>query len=39
MPRHIEDGANIVGREPGHVAPDSQSGSLCMESDMWFRKC
>jgi len=39
MPHHFEDGDNIVGRQPSHVKPDSQSGSLCTESDMSFRKC
>jgi len=33
MPHHIEDGDN-VGNQPGHVAPDSQSGSLCAGSDV-----
>ena len=32
MPHHIKDGDN-VGSQPGHVTPDSQSGSLCMGSD------
>jgi len=32
MPHHIEDGNN-VGSQPGHVTPDSQSGSLCTGSD------
>jgi len=33
MPHHIEDGDN-VGSQPGHVAPDTQSGgSLCAGSD------
>ena len=31
MPHHIEDGDKIVGRQPSHVKPDSQSGSLCTE--------
>jgi len=31
MQHHIEDGDN-VGSQPGHVAPDSQSGSLCAGS-------
>jgi len=32
MPHHIQDGDN-VGSQPGHVTPDSQSGSLCTGSD------
>ena len=32
MPHHIEDGDN-VGSQPGHVTPDSQSGSLCTGTD------
>jgi len=32
MPHHIEDGDN-VDSQPGHVTPDSQSASLCMERD------
>jgi len=33
MTHHIEDGDNIIGRQPSHVKPDSQSGSLCTASD------
>jgi len=32
MPHHIEDGDKVVGRQPGHVSPDSQSGGLCAGS-------
>jgi len=32
MPRHIQDGDN-VDSQPGHVTPDSKSGSLCTGSD------
>jgi len=32
MPHHIEDGDKVVGRQPGHITPDSQSGSLCAGS-------
>jgi len=32
MQHHIEDGDN-VGSQPGHIAPDSQSGSVCAGSD------
>jgi len=31
---HDEDGDNVVGSQPGHVTPDSQSGSLCTGSDI-----
>jgi len=31
MPQHIEDSDNIAS-QPGHVAPDSQSESLCTGS-------
>jgi len=33
MPHYIEDCDN-VGSQPGRVTPDSQSGSLCMGSDI-----
>jgi len=33
MPHHIEDGDNVADSQPGHVTPDSQSGSLCTGSD------
>ena len=33
MPHYDEDGENI-GSQPGYVAPDSQSGSLCTGSDV-----
>jgi len=32
MPHHIQDGDNVCS-QPGHVTPDSQSGSLCTGSD------
>jgi len=32
MPHHIQDG-DKVGSQPGHVTPDSLSGSLCAGSD------
>jgi len=30
---HIEDGDNVGSSQSSHVAPDSQSGSLCTGSD------
>ena len=32
MPYHIQDG-DIVDSQPGHVTPESKSGSLCTGSD------
>jgi len=32
MLHHIQDGDD-VGSQPGHVTPDSHSGSLCTGSD------
>ena len=34
MQHHIEDGDNVGSSQPSHVAPDSQSGSLCAGSDI-----
>jgi len=33
MPHRIEGGENVVGSQPGHVTPDSQSGRLCTGDD------
>jgi len=33
IPHHVQDGDN-VGSQPGHITPDSQSGSICTGSDI-----
>jgi len=41
VPHVIKDGGKVIGNQPGHVTPDSQSGVLSRGSDInkSFQKC
>jgi len=39
MPHHIDCECDNIGTQPGYVAPDNQSGSLCTRSDISFWRC